>query len=227
VDAFVGSEKHHWRLHCNILAYHSESLQTELQKQWDDVKSQKSSASDPSDALKLELPEEDPQGFELLVKWLYQGKLEDVSDISDPHDKYTFAVACHRLHSLCNLFGLTKLKNMAIDQYRKGLDQAQLVPDGEELSEIYQQSPVGSPFRMLMTKIAARQLMDPNGDKDADLYRMCFAESPDFAIDLVNAIKGSTGGVLLSDPTEGESCEYHDHAGGSGCYIKGKGKLRS
>jgi hypothetical protein len=175
----------------------------------------------------LDLEDEDPAGFELLVKWLYQGTLEDVSSFSTPEEKYAFATSCHRLHLLCIRFGLHRLKNMAIDQYRKGLEEASLVPDDEELAEIYRRSPVESAFRTLMTRIAARQIMDPESEKDAESYRSCFEESPDFAVHLINAIKDSTGGILLSDPTEGETCEYHDHDDSSSCYLKGKGTFHA
>ncbi|KAK8188006.1 uncharacterized protein BKA78DRAFT_320103 [Phyllosticta capitalensis] len=207
----------HWALHRNVLCYHSEYLASELQTN----ESTKNKASN-----KLDLVEDDPKGFELLVKWLYQGKLEDVSSITDAGKKFEYAVACHKLYLLCERFDMPELKNMAIDQYRKGLNQARLVPDADEINEIYRESPDGSPFRTLVTRIAARQLMDPDNDKNAEDYRACFDSNPDFAVDLVNAIKAGTGGTLFTDPTSGDECEYHDHEGGTDCHnnnTKGKG----
>jgi hypothetical protein len=114
-----------------------------------------------------------------------------------------------------------------MDQYRKGLNDSELVPDAEEINGIYRQSPTGSPFRRLMTKIAARQIMDPDSERDVETYRDCFVDNPDFAIDLVKAIKQGTGGLLFDDPTErGNECEYHDHEAGPNCHIKGKGKVK-
>ncbi|KAK7539456.1 uncharacterized protein J3D65DRAFT_618694 [Phyllosticta citribraziliensis] len=217
IDVYVGTgeEKRHWALHRNVLCYHSEYLASELQTN----ESTKNKTSN-----KLELVEDDPKGFELLVKWLYQGKLEDVSSISDAGKKFEYAVACHKLYLLCERFDMPELKNMAIDQYRKGLNQARLVPDADEINEIYRESPEGSPFRTLVTRIAARQLMDPDNDKDAEDYRACFDSNPDFAVDLVNAIKSGTGGQLFTDPTSGDECEYHDHEGGIDCHNRTKGK---
>ena len=74
-----------------------------------------------------------------------------------------------------------------------------------------------------MTKIAARQIMDPDSEKDAEVYRQCFENSPDFAIELIHAIKEGTGGILLEDPTATEGCEYH----GPICHVRGKGKLKT
>jgi hypothetical protein len=231
IDIYVGEEKRHWSLHRNLLCYHSEYLKAELQASPEAApKSKTKGSSDGASNLRLDLQDDDPSGFELLVKWLYQGKLDDVSSIDDDQEKYNYAVACQKLHNLCDRFEMPKLKNIAIDQYRKGLSEAGLVPDADELNIIYRQSPRGSPFRKLMVSIAARQLMDPDNDeKDAESYRQCFEDDASFAIDLLNAVKLGvklkTGGVLFDDPTEGTSCEFHDHANGPNCHEKGKKKL--
>ncbi|KAF2870874.1 hypothetical protein BDV95DRAFT_607989 [Massariosphaeria phaeospora] len=221
LDIYVGPARRHWALHRNLLFHHSEVLEAELQ----------ADGGSGSDGKKqphaLELPDHDPAGFELLVKWLYQGQLDDVADLADATQKYDYAVACHKLYLLCDRFDMPQLKNVAMDQYRKGLNQAELVPDADEISDIYCKSPDGSPFRQLMTRIAARQIMDPESHRDVETYRECFQDSPDFAIDLVTAIKEGTGGRLFDDPTDaGNECEYHDHEAGPNCHIKGKGKVK-
>jgi hypothetical protein len=174
----------------------------------------------------LELPQHDPSGFELLIKWLYQGKLTDVRDIPGAEQKYAYAVKCHSLYLLCERFGMESLKNIAIDQYRRGLHLSGLVPDAQEIRDIYHASLLGSPWRKLMAEIAARQIMAPDATQDVEMYRECMNEDPGFAVELVKAIKRGVGGVLLRDPTEeGRDCEYHDHEheAGASCRSKGKG----
>jgi len=217
VDIYVGKTKRHWALHRNLLCHHSERLESELQESHDSKRKWID---------KLELPDHDPAGFELLVKWMYQGRLDDVSDIADPQEKYEYAVKCYKLYMLCDRFEMPQLKNVAMDQYRKGLHDAELVPDAQEINELYRKSPSGSPFRRLMTKIAARQIMDPESDADVETYRECFEENPDFVVDLVKSIKLGTGGMLFDDPTAGDNCEYHDHEGAPNCQIRGKGKVK-
>lgn len=217
IDISVGESKRHWSLHRNLLCHHSELLESELEGGAD--------GSARKDT--LELPDHDPAGFELLVKWLYQGKLDDVSDMADANQKYDYAVSCHKLYLLCDRFDMSQLKNVAMDQYRKGLNEAELVPDAEEIDDIYRKSPTGSPFRQLMTRIAARQIMDPGSERDVETYRQCFENNPDFAVDLVKAIKLGTGGMLFEDPTDaGNECEYHDHEAGPNCHTKDKGKAK-
>ena len=215
VDIYVGPDRRHWSLHRNLLCHHSSYFETEFQGH----EVPKSGKSDGEN--KLELPDDDPKGFELLVKWLYQGQLEDLPQGSD-EDKYNSAVACHNLYILCDKFDMINLKNLAMDQYRRGLNEAQLVPDADEINEIYRASPIDSPFRRLMTKIAARQIMDPEVDKDAQTYRKCFEDNADFAVEMVNAIRYMSGGMLFDDPTEDKGCEYHDHSDGSSCGGKNK-----
>jgi hypothetical protein len=217
IDVYVGEAKRHWSVHRNLLCHHSEVLEAELEGDGKDSQRKE----------KLDLLEYDPAGFELIVKWLYQGKLDDVSDLVDANQKYEYAVSCHKLYLLCDRLDMPQLKNVAMDQYRKGLNQAELVPDAEEIDDIYRKSPAGSPFRQLMTRIAARQIMDPGSERDVDTYRQCFDNNPDFAIDLVKAMRHGTGGMLFEDPTEaGKLCEYHDHEDGPNCHVKGKGKQK-
>lgn len=164
----------------------------------------------------LELPDEDIGAFELLVKWLYQGHIEDVSMMPTEH-KWEYAETCQKLYLLCERIGLLPLKNMAIDQFRKGCHEARLVPGAEEMKPIYEKTAPSSPFRKLVSKIAARQIMDPDSTKDASIYRVCFEATPEFAIDLINAIKEGSGGSLFDDPTEGNSCRFHEHINGESC----------
>ena len=217
VDIYVGPAKSHWSLHRNLLCHHSSYFETELQGHEVPKK------SDSTRHNRLELLEDDPRGFELLVKWLYQGRLEDVSDLSE-EGKYDYAVACHKLYLLCDRFDMILLKNLAMDAYRQNLNSAQLVPDADEINEIYRASPPDSPFRTLMTKIAARQIMDPAVDKDAESYRGCFEGNTDFAVEMVNAIRYMSGGTLFEDPTEADECAWHDHRDRSSCLGPGTAK---
>ena len=139
-------------------------------------------------------------------------------------EKYDHAVACNKLYVLCDKFDMVLLKNIAMDRYRRQLNEAQLVPDPDEINEIYRASSARSPFRRLMTNIAARQIMDPEVDKDAESYRKCFENNPDFTVEMINSIRAMSGGMLFRDPTEGDACEYHDHSNGQKCYAKGKSK---
>lgn len=215
IDFYVGPERRQWSLHRNLLCHHSPYFESEF------LGNEASKGPKRSGEHKIDLPDQDPAGFELLVKWLYQGTLDDTSDMTD-EKKYDYSVACHKLYLLCNKFEMPILKNESIDRYRQGLLEAQLVPDAEEINEIYRSSPVGSPFRKLMAQIAARQIMDPDSDKDAESYKNCFKDNPDFAVEMINAIKVGTGGILFDDPTDGNESEYHDDPAQP--YHNGKGK---
>ena len=204
VDIYVGEPKRHWTLHRNLLCHHSTYFQEHV---GEDTKKK---------VAKLELLDSDPEAFELLVKWLYQGRIEDVSTMTDDK-KWDYAHACQKLYVLCDKISLPQLKNFAIDQFRKGCNQAGLVPGPEEMKPIYDSTPPSSPFRKLVSKIAARQIMDPESTNDAGTYKMCFEGSPDFAIDVINAIRQGSGGKLFRDPTEEPACLYHEHENGAVC----------
>lgn len=206
MDIYVGQDKSHWCLHRDLLSYHTPYFQERAIGEGKHMTS------------KLELLEEDPQAFELFVKWVYQGRIDDVSDM--PMDKkWDYADACQKLYVLCERLSMPQLRNIAIDQFRKGCYEAGLVPGPEEIKPIYDTTPPRSPLRKLVSQIAARQIMDPEGQCDASTYRMCFEASADFAIDVVNAIRQGSGPKLFHDPTEGNGCFYHEHATGQLCKV--------
>ena len=167
--------------------------------------------------LALDLPDDAPRAFELLVKWLYTGAVDDVSALPEAEAKWEHAFACQQLYALSERLVLPVLKNAAIDQFRRGCWEAGLVPGPEEMVPVYSATPPGSAFRRLVANIAARQIMDPDNERDAATYKACFEANADFAVDLVNAIRRGVGGQLLSDPTEGGGCEYHEHEDGQTC----------
>ena len=208
VDVYVGEKRRRWTLHRKLLTFHAQAFDENLPPTPDNKRNRDSH---------IELPGEDPTAFELLVKWLYQGKIEDVSVLPDDQ-KWDYAFKCQQLYLFCDKFGLQKLKNVAIDQFRKGCNEAGLVPGPEEMKPIYDKTPASSPFRKLVCRIAARQIMDPTGSKDASAYRECFETSPEFAIDVINAIKDGAGASLFDNPMEGNSCRYHEHPDGETCH---------
>ncbi|KAL8660636.1 MAG: hypothetical protein Q9202_006340 [Teloschistes flavicans] len=206
MDVYVGQSKRHWCLHQDLLCYHTPFFEDHIPEKG----KQKHG--------KVELLEEDPRAFELLVKWLYQGRIDDVSDM--PKDKkWDYADACQKLYILCDRVDMPQLKNIAIDQFRKGCFEAGLVPGPEEIKPIYDMTAPRSPIRKLISQIAARQIMDPESQSDAGTYRMCFEASADFAIDVVNAIRQGTGAKLFHDPTEDVGCVYHEHGVGHLCKV--------
>ena len=148
---------------------------------------------------------------------MYQGQIQDVSNI-EMERKWDYAETCQNLYFLCEKLQIPLLRNIAIDQFRKGCNEAGLVPGPDEMKPVYAKTPVGSPFRRLVSKIAARQIMDPGQEKDASSYRAVFDGNADFAVDVINAIKDGAGGSLFDDPTEGSSCRYHEHENGESCH---------
>ena len=211
ISVGTGKEQRKWSLHRNLLNHHSEYFARRFADQ-------AYSTNGGTSSLKLDLHEDSPAAFELLVKWLYQGSIDDVTSIENER-KWDYAFTCQQLYSLCERLELPRLKNVAIDQFRRGCFEAGLVPGPEEMAPIYETTPRGSPFRKLVARIAARQIMDPDNNRNADTYEKCFG-NPDFAVDVVNSIREGVGGKLLLDPTELIGCEYHDHPKGSSCTLQ-------
>ena len=246
VDISVGPspKPRSWSIHRNLLAYHSPYLARRFGSSTsadsgygsgydspggspaDDHPDPELSSPTHSDdkgkgpALTLDLPDDTPAAFELLAKWLYQGTLDDVGALEGPERKWDYAFACQQLYALGERLGLRAVKNAAIDQFRRGCYKAGLVPGPEEMRPVYASTPPGSPFRRLVSRMAARQIMDPDAQRDATTYKACFEASADFAVDVLNEIREGSGGKLLDDPTESTGCVYHEHDEGDECPLK-------
>lgn len=212
VNIYVGSTRRQWTLHRNLLKHHTTFFENQITKNGEKEEC-------------VELLEDDPTAFEMLVKFLYQGKMDNVAEIAS-EEKWAHAEACQKLYFLCDRIGLYQLKNCAIDQFRKACFDSGLVPGPEEMKPVYEKTPVGSPFRSLISQIAARQIMDPESDNSAVTYQTCFENGPDFAVDVINAIRNGTGGRLLKDPTQEVGCLYHEHRDNEVCQQKRKKEVR-
>ena len=212
ISVNVGPTKRQWTLHRNLLSHHTNFFEDDIARNGETEAS-------------VELLDDDPSAFEMLVKYMYQGRIDDVADVPG-EKKWAHAEVCQKLYILCDRLGLSQLKNCAIDQFRKACFDSGLVPGPEEMTPVYEQTPIGSPFRRLISQIAARQIMDPESDNSALTYKVCFESGQDFAIDLINAIREGTGGTLLKDPTQEVGCFYHEHPDNEVCQQKRKKEVR-
>ena len=206
MEFVVGRAKRQWSLHRNLLSYHSGWFKKKVKEEVQERGG------------RIDLFDDDPRAFEMLVKWLYTGKIDDVSAVT-LEKKWDYIYACQQLYILCHKMDLPQLQNLAMDQFRRGCFEAGLVPGVEEMIPIYQKLPASSPFRKLVSRIAARQILDPESEKGSAGYRDAFACNADFAIDVIDAMKEGVGGFLLDDPTEVGGCLFHDHPNGQPCHL--------
>lgn len=209
ISIIVGEEKKTWILHQRLLAFHSSFFAARPEVEDD----------------KLKYPNDDPAAWSLLVKYLYQGSLPLISKSCSAIQKYEHAVTCHKLYNLGLRFSISRLVNLAMDHFRESLRSAHLVPDPEELTEMYLASPAGSRMRKLLIRIAARQIMDPEKERDVTDYQTLLEREVTFAVDLITEIRRQTGGMLLGDPNAGEGPDYREEIGGEEA-ICGNGEKR-
>lgn len=240
-----GDDARSWHLHRSLLAYHSPVFAAQLDTPAAPAKlpptaaaaappeptapdsgtqlvprPTSSSSSSPRSAppdphTTLSLPGTSPDAFALLVKWLYQGRLTRSASLP-ASEIWPYTFRCQQLHALAAHFRLPRLQNAAMDEFRHGCNAASLVPAAHEIALAYGSEPPGSEMRRLVSAIAARQMLDPDAARRAAEWRLCF-DIPDFAMDLVDAMRAGVGGLLLPDPTEDRGCVYHVHGEGELC----------
>lgn len=117
IEISVGAEQKRWHIHHNLLSRHSPYFRED-----DLVNGEEKRIRDG----RVDLPNEDPNAFRILVKWLYQGRIQDVTSLKK-EQKWDYAFACQNLYMLCEKLGMRELKNQAIDQFRRGCFEYALV----------------------------------------------------------------------------------------------------
>ncbi|SMR47541.1 unnamed protein product [Zymoseptoria tritici ST99CH_3D1] len=216
-DFFIGPERKHWSVHHSLLAHHTSGPDKENLSLDPNHATQESHSTDDTT---IELPECSTASFELLLPFLYQGKHPPhASDLPTNEAKYAHATSCHGLHLIGKRLRLWPLSDLALDAYRSALHSAHLVPDPAELTTIYKGcGPEHEALKKLMIRIAARQIMDPEVERDVGAYEELFGSCPEFAVGVLRVIREESGGMLLRDPNEGGwACTFHDHEDGEEC----------
>jgi hypothetical protein len=97
VEIYVGAARCHWPLHRNLQCHHSRFFDEDFTTNGEQKKIKDG---------QVELLDEDPDAFESLVKYLYQGKIEDVSTMP-MEKKWDYAESCQKLYLLCDWIDLS------------------------------------------------------------------------------------------------------------------------
>ncbi|KAI9675666.1 MAG: hypothetical protein M1817_001033 [Caeruleum heppii] len=212
VNVYVGPARKHWILHEKLLSHHSPFFASAF-----------GGAFAEAETGKIELLEDDPAAFELLIQWLYSGSMGQKPTAATPKDEaWAFALLCFELWVLCDKFGITKLKNPAMDAYRHSCRQSDQIPSNGAMMQIYNRTSCGTPFQQLAADITAYEATCSDVDTDtANAFIDKHLEGPSlgtrYAADVVKAIRRSWRLSELKDPLSLTGCVYHVHAEGEVC----------
>jgi hypothetical protein len=163
-------------------------------------------------------PEDDIDAWELLVQWLYQGRLTPL--ILSPNRDKTEIVALEKrvkLYCLAETYGITQLMDSTIDTLAQIYKVRTRTPDLSTFRYAYAHTLEQSPLRALMSRWFYHLLVTRD---DAHQTRYgtetmfgLVMEQPDLVHDLFELMRGQMATVPpgIMDPGSVDLCTYHQH----------------
>ncbi|KAI9712146.1 MAG: hypothetical protein M1812_006984 [Candelaria pacifica] len=183
VDIYVGPKRKHWHLPklllCNTSSFFQGSFEGEFKE-----------AAEKA----LYLPEDEAEGFEIFVQWLYRGGLPGIANYAtfDAEQLLSSNIA---LYHLADKLCIVPLQNLAIERigeiFKRG-KQVSMRPS--TILGIYQNTRPDSMLRKLSVDLAAHRYMS-TPDLNIEYYKCCLDSAEGFVIDLVRAMKANMAAI--------------------------------
>lgn len=163
-------------------------------------------------------PEDDIDAWELLVQWLYQGRLTPLI-LSPNRDKSEISALEKRvkLYCLAETYGITPLMDSTIDTLAQIYKVRMRTPDLSTFRYAYAHTLDKSPLRILMSRwfyhlLVTRDDAHPTRYGTEIMFNLAM-EQPDLVHDLFNLMRGQMASVptAVMDPSLVDLCTYHQH----------------
>jgi hypothetical protein len=163
-------------------------------------------------------PEDDIDAWELLVQWLYQGRLTPLI-LSPNRDKSEIAALEMRvkLYCLAETYGITLLMDSTIDTLAQIYKVRTRTPELSTFRYAYAHTLEQSPLRALMSRwfyhlLVTRDDSHPTRYGTETMFGLTM-EQPDLVHDLFELMRGQMASVPAGviDPGTVDLCTYHQH----------------
>lgn len=185
-----------------------------------------SSASANHDSQLLEMPDLDPQAFELLQIWRHTGNVpirihSDYAALSSPEYTWQMCWPLMNAHILGSMLSVVEFADRIMDILREKLGGSR--PDLDTISHLFTSTLEGIPDVLrwfVVDQYIAATVQDEkesngqHGVQELDVATL----PPKFAGMLLNALLRQVS--LTSSPPNNQQCKYHTHGVSEDCYRK-------
>ncbi|KAF6232634.1 hypothetical protein HO173_009073 [Letharia columbiana] len=157
---------------------------------------------------KMNLPEDDPDIFNLMVEWLYSHRYDILQPTGDKIRDETRFMEPMRLYVLADKYGMTSLKGCIANIIFKTLKPGNVTgPSIETIAYAYQNVPQTSGIRRLLADLYACNI-------NFDWYKSPIAKPllqkyPEFATDIILSFARHTSREGIKNPFKGEMPEAY------------------
>ncbi|PQE23545.1 BTB POZ domain-containing protein [Rutstroemia sp. NJR-2017a BVV2] len=163
--------------------------------------------------LKASFPEDTPQSFDVLLGWIYFGKIRRISTKAAPKLEVWDAFDVYCLgDKLC----IQEFMDSVIDIYINWLATSRIILRPEEISDGFEKIPRGSPFQRLLCHMLHFTV---TAYRFANLFEIfpiqdvhkVLGSNEDLRLDLLNRMMLHPPGTIVEDPRKLEKCKFHQH----------------
>ena len=191
VRIIVGPTKVPYQLHCNLLRRSSSYFDEVLGGAWKGWNTA------------LDLPEDDPELFSIIVHWLYARPI----NLELPPPVEGCIRTLFRLHILAESLRVLGMESAILTCFRENCSLDDRAPNTTEIEYVYKHSAANSPLPALIADTAASTVQ--KSMKDVEDYRQSIEGVPGFAIDFSKAMQKAArlGYEVMYDRRPNETVE--------------------
>ncbi|KAI9802100.1 MAG: hypothetical protein M1833_002021 [Piccolia ochrophora] len=223
VDVYVGPEQKKYTLHQTVLCSQSGFFRAAFEGSFREA---------VEDCIRL--PDEDVATFELFIGWLYKGELDgsvtfgkpskcliDSTVFGNPGEHFIdWAVGgkLFALYVMADKFGVRRLHNQIMDVFQAAFIPMGRYPRPSAIRTIYDVTAPGATMRRLITDVFAGDIcLDQHIFFDRPKYKDYLDDIPDFAADVMGAVRQGVCRQIDLNPTSWTACKFHVHRDGDMC----------
>ncbi|TVY42483.1 hypothetical protein LSUB1_G003275 [Lachnellula subtilissima] len=166
-------------------------------------------------------PEDPPESFEILLEWVYSGKLRPSVQVNTSATNQSIEWDCVTMYTLADKLCLSSLKDEILDSIRASHRKYNLLFTISETADNYDQMSEKSTLRayaldtLLYTFSTQRNVSGwPTSElKDA------LVGNADLCTDFLTKLRDNLFfNRRVRDPRDGKNCDYHSHGKDAECY---------
>ncbi|TVY36838.1 hypothetical protein LOCC1_G007065 [Lachnellula occidentalis] len=198
VTLFVGEKEARFTVHkeilCNKIPYFEKMFKGSFQE---------------ATTNEARFPEDDPQSFDVLVGWVYEGELRSLIKEEHADGEGSLAWSPGRFYALADKLCLPQLMDETIDMQRQwGRHYGYLIPPAE-LQRGYEVAAPGTPYWHYLALYCAYGIIHTHNWLLEDLSAF-LAKAPDLNLEVMKILRENVGNI--DDPDEDENCAFHTHS---------------
>ncbi|TEY69491.1 hypothetical protein BOTCAL_0115g00110 [Botryotinia calthae] len=217
VDLFVGPNKELIRVHKGILCRKIPYFDKMFNGPW--VESANNSATFPEDKF---------ESFDILIGWVYSGRL--LFPLINEEKSEHFTSACRHLYVMCEKLRLAELMDEVMDHLRDAQRVHRLLYNVECIRAIYQEAQKGSGYRLFGLHTLIFVFRSPEsgitGSWPTELIQSILKDNDDLCKDFLETLRDEVSNAkAITDPRVGNNCVYHSHKTDEEC-VKKQNKLK-